>query len=93
MAKVAKPVKEKLYPSEYGSHSSMIDAEETAKLPPITERFIPNDYGKSLGLIESESVEMVVCRDQFGCYLTEKWRIDNNMADPNRNAGSRIVIN
>jgi hypothetical protein len=52
-----------VYPSWYGSHTSMIDEELTADL---------NDE------------KLVVCKDENGCYLTERNRLDNHLADPNR---------
>lgn len=71
MAKVNKPVKEKEFPSQFGSHSSMVDGIACREL---------NDVSK------------VVCKDQFGYYTTETWRIDDGMTDPNRCAGSRVKI-
>lgn len=37
---------------------------------------------------------MVLCKDDRGFYITEKNRIDNGMADPNRyaNENKRIVV-
>ncbi len=33
----------------------------------------------------------VMLEDEFGTYLTEKSRLDNGLADPNRYAASRIA--
>ena len=51
------------YPSQYGSHASMIDEEETEKLSDKTK---------------------VACRAEKGLYITERNRLDNGLADPNR---------
>lgn len=76
-----KVVAKRPYPSEFGSHSSMVDTVKTAELPPPV---IPEG--------EEKAVEMVVCKDQYGFYETEKYRIDNNLADPNRYATSRLRV-
>lgn len=64
-----KEVAPKAYPSEFGSHTVMIDQEATEKI---------GDPNK------------VVCKDQFGVYETERFRLDSNMADPNRWTGTRV---
>lgn len=110
MAKVNKPVKEKEFPSGFGSHSCMIDKVETEKLrlekiramqysnPDIVDvafETVREDGQVSLADVAfdfSDKTEYVVCKDQFGLYTTEKWRVDKNMADPNRCAGSRIKL-
>lgn len=81
MAKVNKPVPSKPYKSEFGSDSSMIDEEKTKEL---------ND--KKNMIVSTQLIETVICKDQFGYYETEKFRINNNMADPNRCAGSRVKL-
>lgn len=58
------------YPSAFGSHASMIDVEETAKL---------------------ENSDFVVLKDEEGTYTTEKKRLDNGLADPNRYRTSRLI--
>lgn len=52
------------YPSQYGSHASMVVRE--------------NDDGT------------VVCKDEYGEYVTEKKRLDDGTADPKRYAISRL---
>ena len=37
----------------------------------------------------SVSEEQVVCKDDIGYYVTEKKRLDNGMADPNRYSNRR----
>ena len=37
----------------------------------------------------SVSEEQVVCKDDNGCYVTEKKRLDNGTADPNRYSDRR----
>ena len=57
------------YPSHFGSHSSMIDEAETAKLTdPL----------------------LVACLDEFGVYITERKKLDDRSADPNRYVGKRL---
>jgi hypothetical protein len=98
MAKPSKPVPTRPYPSEFGSHSVMIDQEATDKLNPQVELTVERELVREDGQLSLADLppivtrypEMVVCKDQFGLYTTEKWRLDNNMADPNRCAGSRI---
>lgn len=100
MTKIPKQINAPLYPSLYGSHSSMIDQVETDKLNPQIEMTYERELVREDGQLSLADIapiirrfpEMVVCVDQFGSYETEKWRIDNGMADPNRNAGSRIKI-
>jgi hypothetical protein len=78
MAKTSKPVSQRPHESEFGSHKSMINQVETDKLNPQIELTVER--------------ELVVCKDQFGFYTTERWRLDNNMSDPNRWAGSRVKM-
>jgi hypothetical protein len=52
------------YPSRFGSHKTMVDEAETAKLNHDT---------------------MVICKDDFGLYVTERKRLDDGMADSYRN--------
>tara|TARA_Y100000034_G_scaffold116828_1_gene155631 strand:+ start:1530 stop:1763 length:234 start_codon:yes stop_codon:yes gene_type:complete len=59
------------FPSDYGSHASMIDQSETEDL---------NDPKR------------VVLRDNHGTYTTERHRLDNGMADPNRYSSREIQI-
>jgi len=58
------------YPSRFGSHSSMVDVDETAKL---------------------EDKSLIVMKDEYGHYTTEKNRIDNGLSDGNRTATSRLA--
>lgn len=54
------------FPSEFGSHVSMVDEAATALL---------------------EDAKLVVCVDEHGPYITERKRLDNKSADPNRYSG------
>jgi hypothetical protein len=57
------------FPSHFGSHASMIVAEETEKL----------------------ADEKLVClKDEHGTYVTERNRLDNKEADPNRYVTARL---
>lgn len=67
----AKEIVKKPYPSEYGSHSVMVDQAETDAL---------KTSGK------------VALRDQFGIYVTDRSRLDNGLADPNRYAENRVRV-
>jgi hypothetical protein len=53
------------YPSQFGSHSSMVVLEETKRLA---------------------DPDLVVCKDEFGLYLTKANRLDSGLADPLRNS-------
>lgn len=53
------------YPSNYGSHKSMV--------------------------VEERDDGTVVCKDEFGNYVTDKDRLDTGLADPNRYAMSRGI--
>jgi len=60
-------------PSAYGSHKSMIISEEELENHPDRDKISENQ---------------VICYDpdrKFN-YITDKWRIDNGMADANRYA-------
>lgn len=53
------------YPSQHGSHLSMVNSEETKRI---------------------SDENLVVCKDEFGIYITERKSLDNGMADPYRDA-------
>lgn len=57
------------YPSQYGSHSSMVVADET---------------GEPIEGFEDLPEDMVVCEDDYGRYTTYKERLDNGLADARR---------
>ena len=71
---------ESKYPSEYGSHESMIDENLTSQL---LVKFMGED-----------NLEMVICRDDKGPYLTEKFRAssDYNVGDSNRWTSTEVRI-
>lgn len=46
----------------------------------------PNTYSNKIG--ENE----VVCKDGNFTYITQKWRIDNGLADPNRYSGRKTEL-
>ena len=60
------------YPSDYGSHSSMVNKEETQKL----------NEGIDFELLSSNA--SVVIDTDKGSYTTTKNRLDTGMADPRR---------
>jgi len=62
--------------SAYGSHVEMVV--EPEELEPSDELYLAH-------LHHSE----VVCKDDKGYYITERSRLDNGLADPNRDAARR----
>jgi len=64
--------KEASYPSDFGSHLSMVNKEATKKLHPLVE--FEDLTGK----------DMVVVTAENGDYTTPKERLDSGLADPNR---------
>ena len=44
----------------------------------------PSRFGSHKLMVVNESGDKVICKDEFGEYETEKWRLDNGLADPNR---------
>lgn len=63
------------FPSRFGSHASMIDEVATVAL---------GDQSFYVG------GPLVVIKDEFGTYTTERNRLDNRCADPNRYAFGRL---
>ena len=68
-----------------------------AAKPEVAKEY-QSEFGSHAKMIDTEKTtalgegtDKVVCKDQFGFYETEKWRVDDNMADPNRWDGSRVV--
>ena len=63
--------------------------------PSKTETYkFPSRYGSHASMVfaDAEEGDKVICKDEFGEYITEKNRIDNRLADPNRySATSRIA--
>lgn len=60
-----------VFPTEFGSHASMVNAELTEKI----------------AAAKQDTVDpWQVLTDERGNYVTRKHRIDTNMADPNRYA-------
>lgn len=66
---------------------------KTSKL--VAARPYKSEFGSHSEMIVMDVTgeDTVTCKDQFGEYITERWRIDTNMADPNRCAGSRVKLN
>jgi regulation of enolase protein 1 (concanavalin A-like superfamily) len=62
------------YPSDYGSHASMVDKDETKKL------------NEGIEFDDLSSTDSVVITTDKGSYTTVKNRLDTGMADPNRYA-------
>ena len=57
--------------SPYGSHADMVVELEELQLGDLVELRDMEDYE-------------TVCKDDKGCYITLKARLDNGLADPNR---------
>jgi hypothetical protein len=70
----AKKEKEVLptYPSDYGSHASMVDKEATKTL------------NEGIEFDNLSSTDSVVIDTDTGSYTTSKNRLDTGLADPNR---------
>jgi hypothetical protein len=60
--------------SPYGSHADMVVELEELQLGDLVELRDMEDYE-------------TVCKDDKGCYITLKSRLDNGLADPNRYTG------
>lgn len=65
---------ESAYPSDYGSHASMVDKEATQKL------------NEGIEFDDLTSNASVVIDTDKGSYTTVKNRLDTGLADPNRYA-------
>lgn len=55
----------------------------------------PSRFGSHTTMaVEDETFELnhdeVVCEDEFGRYITNRNRLDNGLADPNRFHGNRL---
>jgi hypothetical protein len=64
--------KESTYPSDCGSHKSMVNMEATQKLHPLVD------------FDDLTDKDMVVVTAEKGDYLTPKGRLDSGLADVNR---------
>ena len=62
--------------SPYGSHADMVVELEELQLSDLVELRDMEDYETA-------------CRDDRGCYITLKARLDNGLADPNRYSNKR----
>lgn len=95
------------FPSQFGSHKSMIDETATAEISkPVLENglwVIETPKLKDEKPVVENGVEvkeraifnssdLVVCKDENGLYTTERWKLDSGFADPNRNNGNRLKI-
>tara|TARA_Y100000310_G_scaffold322437_1_gene381501 strand:- start:425 stop:682 length:258 start_codon:yes stop_codon:yes gene_type:complete len=65
--------------SPYGSHADMVVELEELQLSDLAELRDMEDYE-------------TVCKDDGGCYITLKSRLDNGLADPNRYADRRFQL-
>jgi hypothetical protein len=70
------------FPSHYGSHSKMIENDEE-----IAMDFLNKLLPKQLDGIK----DPVVLKDEFGNYVTDRNRLDNGLADPNRYVTERLA--
>ena len=50
----------------------------------------PSFYGSHKSMVVKDLGEVVVCKDDRGEYTTFKDRLDNGLADPNRNSARRF---
>jgi len=64
-----------VYPSDFGSHTSMVNEELTVKIAAAKQ---------------DAADPWVVLADERGAYATRKSRLDSGMADPNRCADQPI---
>lgn len=57
----------------------------------------PSPYGSHTSMVDQEKTTelkqegRVVCKDEYGTYVTDTFWLDNGMADPNRYDGKRII--
>lgn len=78
-----------IYPSRFGSHTTMVDKAKTALL-------VPNDdmsrtpAENALRAKHIANGLLVVCADEYGDYETLKERLDSGCADPNRYVTKRL---
>tara|TARA_Y100001938_G_C8024956_1_gene397467 strand:- start:188 stop:424 length:237 start_codon:yes stop_codon:yes gene_type:complete len=77
MAKKHEAGKKITTPSWFGSHTSM-----------VVDHTKIETKNKDMEL----SGEKVVCQDDLGYYITEKNRLDNGLADPNRYSNSKRMV-
>lgn len=82
------------YPSHYGSHASMIDQEATDKLGDPKLVVLKDTALTKQTLKEGEAPPHSAFPDGMpeGLYITERSRLDNGSADPNRYPSSRLKI-
>jgi hypothetical protein len=80
-AKLQQPTLSRFTPSEFGSHSSMVNTELTERLEPDADliRTLSNGVGSTS--------EAIVLTDEYGDYLTLKSKLDTRASDPNRYYG------
>jgi len=71
----SKKEEEYIYPSRFGSHSSMVDDEKTISLRDLSE-------------IKEDEVAL---EDENGLYISKLKRVDSGLADPNRYANVRKI--
>lgn len=56
----------------------------------------PSPFGSHLSMVVADATAalstpgMVVCIDENGEYITELWRLDSGLSDPNRTRESRL---
>lgn len=75
------------YPSDYGSHKSMIVEGKTLKAEVLESVALNDVYGNALPFDR-----IVALKDKDGVYVTDKSILDNGMADPNRYGNSKARI-
>jgi hypothetical protein len=88
MAKFAKEVVKREYPSDCGSHKSMIVPDKTLKAEVLDVVALKDPiYGNVLPLDR-----LVALKDKDGIYITDVKKLDDGMADPNRYGNQKARI-
>jgi len=87
MAKFAVEKKASKYPSEYGSHKSMISVDLVLKTTTWARIGLKNYRGQ---LIPFEEVALL--KDDAGLYITDSKVLDSGMADPNRYGNAAVRV-
>lgn len=73
------------FPSHYGSHAMMIESDQE-----LAAARLEHEDETPEKLAKRGIVNPVVLKDEFGHYVTDRSRLDNGGADPNRYAEKRL---